>query len=48
VLAEIDRLVDVDQMEATLMREGIAKFADPQKDLLQLIARKRAQLATSR
>jgi transaldolase len=45
VLAEIDRLVDVEHMEATLMAEGIKKFADPQKALLALIGRKRAALA---
>ncbi len=40
VLAEIDEKVDFDKMEAVLMREGIQKFADPQKALLQLIAKK--------
>src|SRR5262249_1405679 len=35
VLADIDRLVDVKLLEETLMREGIQKFADPQKDLLK-------------
>jgi transaldolase len=44
VLAEIERLVDMDKMEATLMEEGIKKFADPQKALLALIAEKRAAL----
>jgi transaldolase len=44
VLAEIDRLVDMDKMETTLMEEGIKKFADPQKALLQLIADKRKSL----
>jgi len=42
VLAEIDAKVDLDRMEATLMAEGVKKFADPQKALLALIARKRA------
>lgn len=42
VLAEIDRLVDMEKLEATLMSEGIAKFADPQKALLALIAKKRS------
>jgi transaldolase len=41
VLAEIDRLVDIDKMETTLMTEGLKKFADPQKALLALIAQKR-------
>jgi transaldolase len=31
-------------LEETLMREGVQKFADPQKDLLKLIARKREEL----
>lgn len=42
VLAEIDKLVNLEHLEATLMREGIKKFADPQKALLALIAQKRA------
>lgn len=44
VLAEIDRLVDMQRLEETLMDEGLKKFAEPQKDLLQLIAQKRAAL----
>jgi transaldolase len=44
VLAEIDRLVDLDHMEAVLMDEGIKKFADPHKALLALIAQKRKAL----
>ena len=44
VLAEIDRLVDMQKLEETLMSEGIQKFADPQKALLKLIADKRAAL----
>ena len=31
VVEEIDRLVDMEKLEATLMAEGIAKFANPQK-----------------
>ena len=34
VIAEIDRLVDMERLEATLMAEGIVKFAQPQKSLL--------------
>ena len=34
VLDEIDRLVDIQHLEDTLMSEGILKFADPQKALL--------------
>ena len=45
VLAEIDRAVDMAKLEETLMAEGVKKFADPQKDLLKLIASKRAALA---
>lgn len=42
VLAEIDRLVDMEHLETTLMSEGLKKFADPQKALLALIVKKRA------
>ena len=45
VLDEIDKKVSVQHMEETLMREGLAKFADPQKALLKLIAQKREGLA---
>ena len=45
VLAEIEREVDEAKMEQKLMEEGTAKFADPQKALIQLIAQKRATLA---
>lgn len=45
VLDEIDRLVDMQKLEETLMQEGIAKFADPFKALLRLIAEKRNSLA---
>jgi len=41
VLEEIDRLVDMRQLEETLMAEGIVKFADPHKNLLSLVAEKR-------
>jgi len=44
VVAEIDRLVDMEKLEAVLTAEGIAKFAEPQKALLRLIAEKRAAL----
>jgi transaldolase len=43
ILAEIDAKVDMAELEETLMREGLAKFADPQKALLKLIAEKRRQ-----
>ncbi|HEX8915247.1 MAG TPA: transaldolase family protein [Humisphaera sp.] len=45
VLDEIDRKVDPAKMEAKLMEEGTAKFADPQHALLKLIKEKRAALA---
>jgi transaldolase len=44
VLAEIDKKVDIKKLEETLMTEGLAKFADPQKALLKLIGEKRAAL----
>ena len=44
VLAEIDQHVDAQHLEDVLMREGIQKFADPQRALLALIADKRRQL----
>lgn len=47
VLEEIDRLVDMEHLEQTLMDEGIKKFADPQKALLALVAQKRNSLAAS-
>lgn len=45
ILADIDKNVDFTHLEETLMREGLAKFADPQKALIQLIGEKRAALA---
>ena len=44
VLDEIDAKVDIQKLEETLMEEGMAKFADPQKALLKLIAAKRAAM----
>jgi transaldolase len=46
VLAEIDAKVNVQHLEATLMSEGVKKFADPQKALLALIAKKRAAVVS--
>lgn len=48
VLAEIDAKVDLARMEEVLMEEGVRKFADPQKALLALVARKRALLVQAR
>ncbi len=44
ILQDIDAHVDFDRMERTLMEEGLKKFADPQKQLLKLIAEKRSAL----
>ena len=46
VLAEIDAKVDMQKLEETLMREGLAKFADPQNALLKLIGEKREQMTS--
>ena len=40
ILARIDRLVDFHKLEEFLMADGLKKFADPQKALLELISRK--------
>ncbi len=45
VLREIDARVDLRHLEETLMEEGIVKFANPQKALLELIASKRQELS---
>ncbi len=47
VLKEIDAKVDMKKLEETLMEEGLAKFADPQKALLALIAAKRKALQSA-
>jgi transaldolase len=47
VLAEIDSLVNLEDMERVLMTEGIKKFADPQKALLALIGRRRARVGSA-
>jgi transaldolase len=44
VLSEIDAKVDQQKLEEVLMREGVAKFADPQNALLALIREKRRTL----
>jgi transaldolase len=41
VLAEIQQKVDIAKLEEVLMREGLSKFADPQKKLIELIGKKR-------
>ena len=45
VLADIDAKVDMKKLEATLMSEGLDKFADPFKKLLALIGTKRGELS---
>lgn len=47
VVDEIAREVDAQHLEDTLMSEGLAKFAEPQKALLALIAAKRQSLAAA-
>ncbi|MEM9703715.1 MAG: transaldolase family protein, partial [Planctomycetota bacterium] len=42
---EIDAKVDAAAMHEYLMEEGLRKFAEPQKDLIKLIADKRAELS---
>jgi transaldolase len=44
VLAAIDAKVDMERLEATLMTEGVKKFAEPQHALLGLIAEQRKRL----
>ena len=44
VLEVIHQKVDIQLLEETRMREGLAKFADPQKALIKLIASKREQM----
>jgi transaldolase len=44
VLDEIHAKVDMQKLEETLMQEGLSKFAEPQHNLLKLIAAKRASL----
>ena len=45
VVEEIDRLVDMQRLEETLMSEGIAKFATRRRSLLALVAEKRPSMA---
>jgi transaldolase len=48
VLDEIDKKVDIEHLEKTLMAEGVKKFTDPQQTLLAMIAKKRQALAGAR
>lgn len=47
ILDSIDKHVDFVHMHSTLMSEGIAKFAVPQKELIALIGEKRSVLASA-
>lgn len=47
LIEEIDAQVSIEDMHKVLMEEGIAKFTDPQKQLLQLIASKRKEFVHS-
>jgi transaldolase len=44
ILDEIAQKVDMHTLEEALMKEGVAKFSDPHKALLKLIAQKRTAL----
>jgi transaldolase len=48
IVREIEQKVDEAKLEKVLMEEGTAKFADPQKALLKLIAERRASLTTAK
>ncbi len=48
VLDEIQREVNIEHLETTLMAEGVKKFTDPQKALLALIKKKREALTAAR
>ncbi len=48
IVKEIEQKVDESKLEAQLMKEGTAKFADPQHALLKLIGEKRANLAPAK
>jgi transaldolase len=45
VLSEIAEKVDMAKLEDVLMSEGLAKFAKPQQDLIDLISTKRAAIS---
>ena len=48
VVEEIRSKVEQSKLEEVLMREGVAKFADPQKALIAQIAAKRSSLAAAK
>ena len=45
VLTDIDKKIDMQHLETTLMAEGLAKLAQPQKELIDLIAQQRKEHA---
>ena len=47
VLDEIDAKVDIEALERTLMEEGLAKFADPHRELIESISSRRERLASA-
>jgi len=47
VLREVEQAVDRNEMERVLIAEGTRKFADPQKQLLALIAGKRKEMGST-
>jgi transaldolase len=47
LLDEMDRKIDMQQLEDTLMAEGTAKFAQPHEKLINTIAQKRQALANA-
>ena len=47
VLNEIDDKVDLQKLEDTLMQEGLAKFADPHRELIDSIKSRRAELSSA-
>lgn len=44
ICRELDQAIQVDHMESTLLEQGVAKFAAPQKQLIATVAEKRASL----
>ena len=48
IASEIDGHVDFVKMEQDLMEEGLRKFADPQKGLMELIGQKRSAMADAK
>lgn len=47
VVSELDKAVDVADLEKVLMAQGVAKFVAPQKQLLETIREKRASLVAA-